>query len=73
MAFQLSSQNTILIKFPVVGFMNKKCKLLIIGLDNAGKSTLLSKIKEGCLVQHPPTNQPCKLFLYTSTQYGLGC
>ncbi|XP_071133961.1 small COPII coat GTPase SAR1-like [Mytilus edulis] len=40
------------------GFMNKKCKLLIIGLDNAGKSTLLSKIKDGRLVQHPPTNQP---------------
>ncbi|XP_076077603.1 small COPII coat GTPase SAR1-like isoform X2 [Mytilus galloprovincialis] len=38
--------------------MNKKCKLLIIGLDNAGKSTLLSKIKDGRLVQYPPTNQP---------------
>jgi hypothetical protein len=53
------------------GLINKKCNLLMIGLDNAGKSTLLSRLSDGRLVQHPPTNKVCKLsiclcnFLFT--------
>ncbi|XP_076077600.1 small COPII coat GTPase SAR1B-like isoform X2 [Mytilus galloprovincialis] len=41
------------------GFINKKYNLLILGLHNAGKSTLLSQLsqlKDGRLVQHTPTN-----------------
>ncbi|XP_071133957.1 small COPII coat GTPase SAR1B-like isoform X1 [Mytilus edulis] len=46
------------------GFINKKYNLLILGLHNAGKSTLLSQLsqlKDGRLVQHTPTNYtyPC--------------
>lgn len=32
-------------------------KLLIIGLDNAGKSTLLDRVASGKMLQHPPTSQ----------------
>ncbi|XP_052089059.1 GTP-binding protein SAR1-like [Mytilus californianus] len=40
------------------GFINTKCNLLILGLHDAGKSTLLSRLKDGRLVQHTPTNHP---------------
>ncbi|KAL5018509.1 hypothetical protein ScPMuIL_004231 [Solemya velum] len=36
----------------------KRVQLLIIGLDNAGKSTLLDRIQSGRMIQHPPTNLP---------------
>jgi GTPase SAR1 family protein len=45
------------------GLINKKCNLLIIGLDNAGKSTLLSRISNGRLVQHLPTSKVCKYII----------
>ena len=32
-----------------------KAKLLIIGLDNAGKSTLLDRVADGRMIQHEPT------------------
>lgn len=31
---------------------------MLIGLDNAGKSTLLYRLKYGRIVQLPPTGQP---------------
>ncbi|XP_069124065.1 small COPII coat GTPase SAR1-like isoform X2 [Argopecten irradians] len=34
---------------------NRKAKIMIVGLDNAGKSTLLNMLKTGRLVQFPPT------------------
>ncbi|VDH92402.1 GTP-binding protein SAR1 [Mytilus galloprovincialis] len=40
------------------GFINRKCNLLILGLHDSGKSTLLSRLKYGRLVQHSPTNYP---------------
>ncbi|XP_033749466.1 GTP-binding protein SAR1-like [Pecten maximus] len=36
---------------------NRKAKIMIVGLDNAGKSTLLNLLKTGRLVQFPPTGQ----------------
>ncbi|CAC5402881.1 SAR1 [Mytilus coruscus] len=43
----------------MLSFINTKCNLLILGLHEAGKSTLLSWLKDGSLVQHTPTNHPC--------------
>lgn len=45
-------------KKPYLNGFNKQAKILIIGLDNAGKSTLLNLIKDNRLVQFPPTDQP---------------
>lgn len=42
---------------------------MIIGLDNAGKSTLLSLLKNGKLVQHPPTPRPGMHFLNFLVKY----
>ncbi|XP_056018303.1 uncharacterized protein LOC125671615 [Ostrea edulis] len=58
-----------------IGFY-RRAKLMIIGLDNAGKSTLLSLLKHGKLVQHPPTPRPVSeemtLAGTTFTAYDLG-
>ncbi|XP_048763399.1 uncharacterized protein LOC125671611 isoform X2 [Ostrea edulis] len=40
-----------------IGFY-RRAKLMIIGFDNAGKSTLLSLLKHGKLVQHSPSLHP---------------
>lgn len=53
-----------LFAFTIAGFINRKCNLLILGLHDSGKSTLLSRLKYGRLVQHSPTNHPCKLYIY---------
>ncbi|XP_021344599.1 GTP-binding protein SAR1-like, partial [Mizuhopecten yessoensis] len=36
---------------------NRTAKIMIVGLDNAGKSTLLTMLKTGRAVQFPPTGQ----------------
>ncbi|KAK3089019.1 hypothetical protein FSP39_000174, partial [Pinctada imbricata] len=60
----------------ILGFLNKKAKLSIIGLDNAGKSTLMSLLADGKLVQHPPTPRPVSREMtlggVTFTTYDLG-
>ena len=41
-----------------LGIFTKKGQLLVIGLDNAGKSSLLTMLVQGKVVQHEPTHQP---------------
>lgn len=41
-----------------LGLLNKSAKIVFLGLDDAGKSTLLLMLKENVMRQIDPTQQP---------------
>jgi GTP-binding protein SAR1 len=42
------------------GFSRKTMKIVFLGLDNAGKTTLFRMLRDNMMIQHTPTLHPGK-------------
>ena len=55
-----------------IGLQYKKARLVLIGLDDAGKTSLLCMLKESRITQTSPTVQPSSFFSTLRPIIGVG-